>query len=113
MKRKRKAVVTIASREANLKRKLRRHLHSLGFEKSDEGVLQVQGSGKDIIRALHHSQREERLANQRHFLADKAEELLTHFASGKEVLPEKISPILERVTSGTRQGDLFRLASLT
>ncbi len=113
MEKSQKTVVTIESREANLKRMLRRHLHSLGFEKSDEGTLRVQDSGKAVIRALHRSQRGERLASQRHFLASKAEDLIQHFASGNEVRPEKISPVLERVKSGTRQGDLFRFASLT
>lgn len=35
------------------------------------------------------------------------------FASGKEINPEKISPVLERVSSGTQQGNLFRLAALS
>jgi hypothetical protein len=35
------------------------------------------------------------------------------FASGKDVNPEKISPVLERVSSDTWQGDLFRLAALS
>lgn len=36
-----------------------------------------------------------------------------HFASGSEIDPQKISPVLERIEAGTWQGDLFRLASLT
>ena len=102
-------VVSIASREAHIKRKLRRHLHALGFEKSDEGALRIQGSGKDIVRTLHRAQRQERLQVNREFIAAKAEKLLTHFASGKEVEPTRISPVLERVSAGTPQGDLFRL----
>ncbi len=39
--------INIASREASIKRRLRRHLHELGFRKSDEGALQIQGSGKE------------------------------------------------------------------
>lgn len=106
-------VVSIASREAHIKRKLRRHLHALGFEKSEEGALRIQGSGKDIVRALHRAQRQERLHLNREFIAAKAEKLLRHFASGKEIDPDRISPVLERVSAGTPQGDLFRLASLT
>lgn len=107
------AVVDIAPRAANIKRKLRRHLHGLGFEKSDEGALRIQGSGKDIVRTLHRAQRQERLHLNREFIAAKAEKLLRYFASGKEIDPDRISPVLERVSAGTLQGDLFRLASLT
>ena len=92
---------------------MRRHLEVLGFEKDSEGALQLQGSGKAAVRAVHLSQREERLRANRIFITSKGEKLFEHFASGSEIVPEKISPILERVAAGTRQGDLFRLASLT
>ncbi len=107
------SVVHISSKEANLKRKLRRHLKALGFTKSEEGLLQIDGSGKETVRTLHSAQREERLRSSRNFIATKGENLIEHFASGKDIDPEKISPVLERVSAGTRQGDLFRLASLT
>lgn len=110
---KKKQVVSIASREANLKRKLRAHLKELGFKKSDNGFLQVSGAGKEIVRAVHRTQREERLKASREFMTANVENLLGYFASGDEVDPAKISPILERVSAGTIQGDLFRLASLT
>ena len=106
-------IVRVASREANLKRKLRAHLRNLGFTKSDDGVLQVSGSSKEIVRNLHRAQREERLKANRAFFASKGGNLLGHFASGNQVDPSKISPILERVSSGTLEGDLFRFASLT
>ena len=107
------SVISVASREANIKRKLRQHLKALGFKKSDEGTLRIQGFGKDVVRTLHRAQREGRLMASRKFIAAKAEKLLGNFASGKEVDPERISPVLERVAAGTMQGDLFRLASLT
>jgi Domain of unknown function (DUF4338) len=106
-------IVTIASREATLKRKIRRHLHELGFEKSDDGILRANGSGKDVIRALHRSQREDRLEASGGFIASRASKLLKHFASGTDVDPSRISPVLERISAETWQGDLFRLASLT
>ena len=108
-----KRVINIASREANLKRKLRRHLHALGFKKSEEGVLQIEGSGKDVIRTLHSAQREGRLKSNRDFITNKGGKLIRYFASGDNIDPEKITPALERVSAGTREGDLFRLASLT
>ena len=106
-------VVVLASREANLKRKLRRHLRSLGFKKSENGLFQVEGSGKDVIRTLHGAQREERLRASRAFISDIGPTLLKYFASGKDIDPHRISPVLEKVSAGTWQGDLFRLASLT
>lgn len=106
-------VINVASREANIKRKLRQHLNALGFEKSDGGALQIQGGGKEIVRTLHRVQREERLRANREFIATKAENLLGYFASGREIDVTRISPVLKRVSAGTWQGDLFRLASLT
>ncbi|MEQ8387633.1 MAG: DUF4338 domain-containing protein [Alphaproteobacteria bacterium] len=113
MAKSKKKVINISSREANLKRKLRRHLRSLGFEKAEDGSLQVNGSGKKIVRTLHRSQRDERLKASRAFISEHAENLLPYFASGHEVVAEKISPVLERVYADTFQGNLFRLASLT
>lgn len=106
-------VANINPREAELKEKLRWHLQSLGFTKSDSGVLQAPGNSKDVIRALHSAQRAERISANQKFIKLKASKLFTFFASGKEVNPDRISPVLERVKSGTWQGDLFRLAALT
>jgi len=58
-------------------------------------------------------QREDRLKENSNFIATKAEGLLPYFASGQDVDPDSISPVIERVSSGTKNGDLFRLASLT
>tara|TARA_R110002110_G_scaffold415612_7_gene652401 strand:+ start:209721 stop:210992 length:1272 start_codon:yes stop_codon:yes gene_type:complete len=106
-------IINITPREANLKRQLRRHLRNIGFTKSDRGELTIEGEGKEIVRALHRVQRDDRLESNRDFIANKAQSLLPFFASGKEVDPSKISPVIERVSSGTKYGDLFRLASLT
>lgn len=107
-------VVAIAARQANLKRRIRRHLLSLGFQRSkDDGHLVVSGTGKDVIRALHLSQRNDRLRANREFIADQLPLLSKHFASGTDVDPLRISPELELVSSGTWQSNLFRLASLT
>jgi len=100
-------------REDNLAKKLREHLHSLGFTKSDEGGLQAPGNTKEAIRTLHSAQREERLSANQKFVSVMGGKLMRFFASGKEVDPEKISPVLERVSSETWQGDLFRLAALS
>ncbi|WP_368607692.1 Druantia anti-phage system protein DruA [Pseudomonas fulva] len=106
-------IAGVNPREANLKRKLREHLHTLGFTRTDEGALRAPGNNKDAIRVLHGAQREERLIASSNFVARAGAKLMQYFASGTEVIPKKISPALERVSSGTWQSDLFRLASLS
>ena len=69
---KEKTIINLASREANLKRKLRRHLRTLGFQKSESGLFQIEGNSKEVIRTLHAAQREERLRANRQFISDKA-----------------------------------------
>lgn len=108
-----KNVITVSTRKAALKRRLRRHLQSLGFHKTDEGSLAPPGSGKDAIRTIHSLQRADRLALSQRFLDARLPKLLHHFASGDEVDVGKISPALQLIASDTWEGDLFRLASLT
>jgi uncharacterized protein DUF4338 len=108
-----KKVITISTREATLKKRLRSHLKSLGFTKNDEGLLVPPGSSKDVIRAIHSVQRDDRLAANDKFIADRFSNLIKYFASGHEILPAKISPILQLVSSDTWETDLFRLAALT
>lgn len=113
MKAGKSAVIRIETREASLKRKIRRHLYSLGFSKTDDGLLRAGGSGKDVIRSLHEPQKKERLRGNHAFLTNVAPKLYHHFASGTDIEPTRIRPVLERISSDTWQSDLFRLASLT
>ncbi len=106
-------VIRIQTREASLKRRLRRHLKKLGFTKNAKGFLEISGSGKEVIRSLHSSQRSDRLAQSRAFIKENSADLIKHFASGREIDPLKIQPVLQRVRSGTVESDLFRLAALT
>ena len=106
-------VVKIATREASLKRRLRRHLKKLGFHKNRDGVLEIASTGKDAIRALHASQRSDRLAQNWQFIKDRWPELKNYFAEGRDIEPEKITPVLQRVYADTGESDLFRIASLT
>ncbi|HEX2255741.1 MAG TPA: Druantia anti-phage system protein DruA [Afifellaceae bacterium] len=106
-------IIRIASREGSLKRKIRRHLYGLGFHKTEDGLLGIESNSKDVIRNLHRSQRSERLSGNADFIAQRLPDLLRYFASGHEVTPTAITPVLERVFAGSWQADLFRLASLT
>ncbi|MEX0900839.1 MAG: Druantia anti-phage system protein DruA [Gammaproteobacteria bacterium] len=106
-------IAKVNFRIASLKRKLRRHLKALGFTKSDDGSLQINGSGKEIIRALHSAQRNEKLDQASALISKRSSELAKFFANGSDVDPQNIQPVLERVKSGTVESELFRLASLT
>lgn len=61
MRKNSKAIITVSTREATLKRRFRRHLKSLGFHKADDGALLPPGTGKDVIRTIHNAQRNDRL----------------------------------------------------
>jgi len=113
MRKNRKAVITVPMREATLKKRLRSHLRSLGFTKGDDGMLTPPGSGKDAIRTIHGVQRDDRLAASQRFISERFSKLIKHFASGQDVDPTRISPVLQLISSDTWEGDLFRLASLT
>jgi hypothetical protein len=106
-------LIQLSSREALLKRKLRRHLANLGYSRGQNGELRAPGATKEIIRQLHSPQRQEILRTQASFIAKKLPPLQQYFASGLDVSVAGIRPRVERVSSSTWQADLFRLASLT
>lgn len=108
-----KGVISVASREANLVRRLRAHLRALGFRKNDDGQLVTAETGKDVIRFLHQAQRNDRLKANDAFIKNTLPDALKHFASGSELDPSRIKPVLKLVKSDTWESDLFRLASLT
>jgi len=76
-------------------------------------MLAPEGTGKDVIRALHNAQRNARLKANRKFIEERLPDLLKYFASGADIDPAHISPVLKRVSSDRWESDLFRLASLT
>ena len=96
--------------EANLKRAVRRHLRELGFVTRD-GELVHDELTKDDIRRLYRVNRRENLKASRR-IRDAADDLIEHFADGKEVRPSEIRPLLERIDGGTWQSDLFAFATL-
>ena len=105
-------VVPLASREANLKRRVRAHLKGLGFRKAKDGTLVPPAWDKVSYRAIHGHQRAEKLEKNREWLKGKVESLSHYFASGVDVDVYRIRPRLELVAKETWQSDLFRLAGL-
>jgi hypothetical protein len=96
-----KNVVTVSTREASLKKRFRRHLKSLGFHKAEDGTLVPPGTGKDVVRTIHSAQRNDRLEASKAFLSERASKLFEYFASGEDVDPARISPILQPISSDT------------
>lgn len=99
--------------EAILKRRIRRHLRSLGFQRDKKGELVPPDSSKETVRALHALQRRERLKANGQFISDRFRSLREHFASGGDIDVNRVTPHLELIEASTWQSDLFRLASLS
>lgn len=109
----RKKVVTVFAPQANLKRSLRAHFRKLGLQHASEGKLAPINNEKDALRAMHAHQREAKLEAHRDFIRDRAALLQEVIARGSEIDPHRIELTLQRIDKGTRESDLFRLASLT
>lgn len=67
---------------------------------------------KDVLRRLFLPAREYVLSKNRRFLEQYADKLVEHIASGREVKPNKLSPVLVPVAS-ERDSRLFRFAALS
>jgi hypothetical protein len=105
--------IPLLTLEAQIKRNLRRHLASLGFQKDENGLLRPPEVSKACFRTLHLAQRNARLQKESAFIKSHWKTLKCKFANGDEVEPRLISPRLELISADTWQSDLFRLASLT
>lgn len=105
--------VPLFTKEANIKRALRKHLVSLGFTRNENGNLCPPNSSKECFRRLHAVQRKEKIIANSKLIQHSWPKLKSYFANGREVSPEQIMPRIELVKSSTWQSELFRLASLT
>jgi hypothetical protein len=97
---------------ATLKRKIRRHLSQLGYERSAAGDLVPPALDKATYREAHRTQRDDRRRKHAALIERGGEQLLSHFASGSDISVPRIAPYLERVRQMTWQSELFRFASL-
>ena len=86
---------------------IRNHLETIGLNGARGGAL-----SKDDIRAIHRFHREAARERILRALGKKAARFLEYIANGDEVSPREIRPELVEAKSGTRDGDLFRFATL-
>lgn len=107
-----KTVVALRSREANLKRKIRRHLKQIGFHRAPDGTLLPPNLDKETYRGIHAHQRAAKLADHKDWIAAKSAKLIQYFASGTDIDVQGIRPRLEPAPGHTWQADLFRIAGL-
>ena len=105
--------INLPAYETSLKRRLHYQLTKLGFLKQADGCLSPPEATKEAVRRIHRAQREKKLRVERDFVRERWTELKQYFASGKDVIPSRITPDLELIEAATWQSDLFRLASLT
>lgn len=104
---------TNATGKSALRKKVQNQLTTLGLSISGVGNPNTRCDNKEAIREMHRAQRENRIADNAAFISRSCSQLIKYFASGVDVDPASITPVLERVYSPTWQSDLFRLAALT
>jgi hypothetical protein len=86
------------------------HLALLGLDAPTAGASEPS---KDLIRAYHSAQRQQLRMHERRFVERYGPRLLLNFASGDEVDPTRVSPVLCPIASPeSADGALFRLATL-
>lgn len=105
------AIITILGEEAQLRRKIHAHLKLLGFSKGPDGKLVPSGLDKQSYRDMHADQRNSKIILNQDWIESHASYLIQHFASGAELIVEKIRPRIEVVQKRTWQSDLFRFAT--
>lgn len=90
-------------------------LERMGFTLNEDGNLSApdtQGAGKDVLRAMHGPARHLELERRQDWLRRNISHYLSFFASGEEVEPERVKPVLVEVEKKW-QHELFRVARLT
>lgn len=67
---------------------------------------------KEIVRRRHSQHRSDTWEREFATIGPRLPRLLADFASGQEVIPGHIDPVIESVAADTREADLFRLTTL-
>jgi hypothetical protein len=95
-----------------LRKKVILSLEKQGFLFNGEKISLPESIEKEGIRQLHQEAVQTRIVRSKKGLIPREARLLSYIASGSEVEPDKISPLLVQVEPGTENELLFRYASL-
>lgn len=95
-----------------LKTRIKKSLRSQGFKVRRNQICLPDDLDKKKIRVLHEESVRHKIEDRKKGLVRHEPSLLQRFASGKEIVPDKIYPELIEVHSGSEDELLFRYASL-
>ena len=98
--------------EMLLKKALLVDLQEAGWQRRDGIFVPPRAISKEQLRKLHYPRRLERTQQELKVLKKYVPELLNYFASAKDINPENFDLELIRVNSDTKEGLLFRFATL-
>ena len=104
---------SIEKLEKRIKQNLEKHLKEIGLDITKNNKVSNINVNKEQIRNNHYSQKEEKNKQSKTFLEKNYNSLLRHFASGKDVNPNKIIPRITVVKPNSLEARLFRLSTLT
>ncbi len=95
-----------------LKTRVINSVKNQGFQVQDDQIFLPENLDKDKIRKLHTEAVRHKIEECKKGLIKHEPDLLQYFATGDEIVPEKICPELVEVSAGTMNGLLFRYAGL-
>lgn len=95
-----------------LKTRIKKSLRSQGFKVRRNQICLPDDLDKEKIRVLHEEAVRHKIEERKKGLVRYESSLLQRFASGKEIVPDKIYPQLIEVHPGSEDELLFRYASL-
>ena len=99
-------------RTRTLRSKVLRSLKEQGFRLQGSRLLLPSDLSKEGLRQLHQTAVAHKRERSKHGLVRYQEELLQSIASGADVVPEKIHPVLVEVQPNSKEELLFRYATL-
>jgi len=112
MKEENSDVTPAPSNISALRKAIHAQLKSLGFTRNRNGYV-IQGQlTKQRIRDFHSRKRLEVLQDNKEFIEQYGPELVLSFATGRQVDPESIQPVLVEVKPKSKESQLFRFACL-
>lgn len=95
-----------------LKTRVKNSLKNQGFKVQDDQISLPENLDKGKIRELHTEAVRHKIEECKKGLIEHEPSLLQCFASGEEIVPDKIKPELVEVHAGSKEALLFRYAGL-